>query len=77
VSAAGWWSVNPKVSAFAEGMTMGRLSGSGSGTAGNWVDGGLTYLINERLQVDPRVGHGVGSEASTERFFGVGLARRW
>ena len=77
VSTAGWWSVNPKVSAFVEGMTMGRLSGSGSGTAGNWVDGGLTYLINDRLQLDARAGHGLGSETSTERFFGVGFARRW
>jgi hypothetical protein len=77
LSSAGWWAVNPKISAFAEGMVMGRLSGSGSGTAGNWVDGGLTYLFNDRFQVDARVGHGLGSETSTERFFGVGLAKRW
>jgi hypothetical protein len=77
LSAAGWWSVNPKVSAFGEGMTMGRLSGNGSGTAGNWVDGGLTYLLNDRFQLDARVGRGVGSETSSETFFGVGLARRW
>jgi hypothetical protein len=77
MSVAGWWSVNPKVSTFAEGMQIGRLSGSGSGTAGSFVDGGVTYLINDRLQLDARIGRGVGSETSTERFFGAGLARRW
>lgn len=76
-SVAAWWSVNPKISVFAEGMQIGRLSGSGSGTAGSIVDGGITYLINDRLQLDARVGHGVGSETSPERFFGAGLARRW
>lgn len=77
LSTAAWWSVNPKVSVFAEGMAMGRLSGSGSGTAGNWIDGGVTYLINDRFQLDARAGHGLGSETSSEKFFGVGLARRW
>jgi hypothetical protein len=77
LSTAGWWAVNPKVSAFTEGMIVGRMSGSGSGTAGNWVDGGVTYLINERLQIDARIGRGVGSETSSERFLGVGFAQRW
>src|SRR5437899_74982 len=43
-SAAAWWSVNPRVSVFVEGLAIGRVSGSGSGTAGNDVDGGVTYL---------------------------------
>lgn len=77
LSTAAWWSVNPRISAFAEGLTIGRASGSGSGTAGNDVDAGLTYLINDRLQLDARIGRGVGSETSSERFIGVGFARRW
>jgi hypothetical protein len=77
LSTAGWWAVNPKISAFAEGMVLrGTLGGGGSGTKGNWVDGGLTYLVNDRFQLDARVGHGLG-ETKTERFFGVGLAKRW
>jgi hypothetical protein len=76
-SVAGWWSVNPHVSLFAEGLAIGRVSGSGSGTAGNNVDGGATYLLTDRLQIDVRVGRGLGSETSRERFIGAGFARRW
>ena len=74
---ASWWALNPRVSVFAEGLAVGRVSGGGSGTAGNNVDGGATYLINDRFQLDVRVGRGLGSETSSERFVGVGLARRW
>lgn len=76
-SLAAWWSVNARVSVFAEGLTIGRVSGSGSGTAGTFVDGGVTYLINDRFQLDVRLGRGVGSETSTDRFIGAGFARRW
>ena len=76
-SVAGWWSVNPKVSIFVEGLGIGRVSGSGSGTSGNDVDGGITYLVSDRFQLDIRAGRGVGSETSHERFIGAGFARRW
>jgi hypothetical protein len=76
-SLASWWAVNPRVSLFAEGMAIGRVSGSGSGTAGDDVDGGVTYLVGDRLQLDLRVGRGLGGESSTERFIGAGFARRW
>ena len=77
VSAASWWAINPRLSVFAEGLAIGRVHGSGSGTAGNDVDGGLTFLINDRLQLDVRVGRGLGSETGSERFVGAGLAKRW
>jgi outer membrane putative beta-barrel porin/alpha-amylase len=76
-SVASWWSVNSRVSLFAEGLVIGRVSGSGSGTTGNDVDGGVTYLINPRFQFDVRVGRGFGSATSSERFVGAGFARRW
>ena len=76
-SVAGWWSLNPKVSLFVEGLSLGRVSGSGAGTAGNAVNGGATWLLNDRLQLDVRVGRGIGSELSRERFVGAGFARRW
>jgi hypothetical protein len=76
-SLAGWWAVNPRVSLFGEGLTIGRVSGSGSGTSGNDIDGGVTYLVNDRFQLDVRVGTGIGSETSHERFIGAGFARRW
>jgi hypothetical protein len=77
LSAASWWAINPRVSVFAEGLAIGRVRGSGSGTAGNDVDAGITFLINDRLQLDVRVGRGLGSETGSERFAGVGLAKRW
>jgi len=76
-SVAGWWAVSPRVSVFAEGLTIGRVHGSGPGTSGNDVDGGFTVLITDRFQVDVRAGHGLGSETSHEQFIGAGLARRW
>lgn len=77
VSVAAWWAVNPRISIFGEGLASGRVSGSGTGTAGNDVDAGVTFLINDRFQLDARVGRGLGSETSTERFIGIGFARRW
>jgi hypothetical protein len=77
VSAASWWAINPRVSVFAEGLATGRVRGSGSGTAGNDVDGGITFLVNDRFQLDVRIGRGLGSETGSERFFGAGLAKRW
>ena len=74
---AGWWAVNSQVSLFIEGLSIGPVSGSGAGTAGNAVNGGVTLLLNDRLQLDLRVGRGIGSELSRERFFGAGFARRW
>lgn len=77
VSMASWWAVNPRVSVFAEALSSGRVAGSGAGISGNDVDGGVTYLLNDRFQLDLRVGRGIGSETSSERFIGVGFARRW
>jgi hypothetical protein len=76
-SVAGWWALNPSVSLFVEGLGIGRLSGAGTGTAGNYFDGGFTYLLNDRFQLDIRFGHGVGSETAQESFIGAGFARRW
>jgi Putative MetA-pathway of phenol degradation len=76
-SVASWWSVNPRVALFVEGLAIGRISGSGSETAGRDVDGGITWLVTDRFQLDVRAGRGFGTETSSERFIGAGLARRW
>jgi hypothetical protein len=76
-SVASWWSVNPRASVFVEGLVYRRISGSGSGTAARDADAGFTWLVTDRFQLDLRAGRGFGSESSTERFAGVGLARRW
>ena len=76
-SAAGWWALNPRVSLFGEAYVF-TLAGDQNGSFGGGdVDAGVTYLVNDRLQLDARVGHGVIGLASDERFIGVGFARRW
>ncbi|MGH7619690.1 MAG: transporter, partial [Gemmatimonadaceae bacterium] len=74
-SLALWYAATPRVSLFGEGLAVGRLRGGA--TAGNDLDAGITFLINDRCQIDLRAGHGVGSETSQERFVGLGLAKRW
>ncbi len=76
-SVAGWWAVSPKVSVYGEGLSIGRVSGNGGGASSNDIDAGATYLLNDRFQIDVRVGRGVGSALSRERFIGAGFARRW
>jgi outer membrane putative beta-barrel porin/alpha-amylase len=77
LSTAIWYAANPRVSLFAEGFVVGYSSGSAGLTGNDDVDGGITYLINDRLQLDARVGHGVGVASETHKFIGVGLAKRW
>lgn len=77
LSTAGWWAVNPSISLFGEGMLSEQL-GDDNGTFGASIaDAGVTYLLNDRFQVDVRAGHGVSGFQSSERFVGVGFARRW
>lgn len=76
-SIAAWYAVNHRTSVFVEGLGIARVHGSGTGTSGNYVDGGVTFLVNDRFQLDVRAGHGVGSVTSHERFVGAGVSRRW
>ena len=75
VSVALWYSVNPRVSVFGEEISVRRLGGSASPS--NDVDAGITYLINDRFQLDFRAGHGFESASGSERFVGAGFASRW
>ena len=70
-----WYAVSPQVSVFGEGIAVRTLSGSA--LPSNDLDAGITYLINDRLQVDLRAGRGVGSVSTTERFIGAGFSKRW
>ena len=74
-SLATWYAATPRVSLFAEGLRVHHLSGPAN--VSSYVDGGLTVLFGERLQLDARIGRGVGSPVAGERFVGVGLARRF
>lgn len=73
-SMALWFAASPKVSFFGEGMVVGRVGGVA--TAANYLDDGVTYLLSSQLQADVRFGHGLGANASHERFVGAGLAWR-
>ena len=76
-SAAGWWALNPRVSLFGEAYVFSDVGDIPGTHGGATVDAGATYLVNDRLQVDVRAGHGLVGLGSDERFLGVGLARRW
>ncbi len=73
-SAALWFAASPKVSLYGEGLLIGRVGGVA--TSAKYVDGGIAYLLTSQLQADFRFGHGIGDNASKERFFGAGLAWR-
>ena len=63
------------VSLFAEGISTRTIDGVLAPS--NYIDGGGTLLLNDRFQVDLRIGRGVGSGSPNEHFIGLGLARRW
>ena len=75
VSTALWYTVSEKVSVFLEGISTRSLGGTA--LSSNAVDSGITYLVNDRFQVDYRIGHGFGIASSQEKFFGVGFALRF
>ena len=75
LSLALWYAVNPRVSVFGEENSVRALGGSA--LPSNDADAGITYLINDRFQIDVRAGHGFGGVSGSERFVGAGLARRW
>ncbi|MGC4042928.1 MAG: hypothetical protein QM758_03920 [Armatimonas sp.] len=62
------YTVNPKVSLFAEVFSQGD---------GQWVDGGVTLLSGKDVQLDLNAGVGLQRGNRNKNFVGVGLARRW
>lgn len=47
------------------------------GPSKKYVNGGLTYLINDDFQLDARLGYGLGNGDERNQFFGFGAARRF
>ena len=70
-----WYSANPRVSLFGEGLSVRSLYAGA--LPSNVLDAGATYLINDRSQLDVRAGHGVGSTSGSERYIGAGFTQRW
>jgi hypothetical protein len=74
-SVATWYAATPRVSFFAELLNSSVLGASAPVTT--YVDGGVTFLVSPRLQLDFRVGRGARGDVTSERFVGAGIARRW
>jgi len=65
--------IRPRVSVFVE--AFGSTGLSAAGPPGNSLDGGVTWLLRDNLQLDLAAGAGV-SEAADDWFAGVGLSLR-
>lgn len=61
----------PKLSGFTEFYAL--LPNSKDGDAACYVDTGVTYLLDPRVQLDARIGIGLGGEADTF-YTGVGIS---
>lgn len=67
-------SVTDRVGSYLE--WFGFTPAGKGGPNANYLNGGLTYLVNDDFQLDLRAGIGLNS-ASPNHFVGVGAARRW
>lgn len=56
---------------------FGFVPESENGPNASFFSGGLTYLINDDLQLDARVGVGVFNADSPDYFTGLGVSWRW
>ncbi|BCM92093.1 hypothetical protein IAD21_03972 [Abditibacteriota bacterium] len=65
------FTLSPKTGAFAELYAEG-----GDGPTQKYVDGGFTYLLNPRTQLDASAGVGLGNDAGgPDYFYAVGVSR--
>lgn len=56
--------------------TYGFSEETPDGDSTQYADTGLTFSLNDNLQLDARIGFGL-NDPSPERFVGVGIAARW
>jgi hypothetical protein len=71
---AGSYAVTSKIGAFAE--YAGSQLTTGASTRTEYVDAGFTFVPVASVQLDVRVGQGLNG-AADDRFFGLGVTRRW
>lgn len=71
---AGWYTLTPKLSAFAE-YGGSRLADDAS-TKLQYFDAGIALVPVPAIQLDLRVGHGMNG-VKHDNYVGVGLTRRW
>jgi hypothetical protein len=71
---AGWYTLSPRLSAFAE-YGGSRLADDAASHL-QYFDAGLAVVPLPAIQLDLRVGHGVNG-ASNDHYVGLGVSRRW
>jgi len=71
---SGGISITDRLGSFLEWYGFSEETNDGPST--HYVDGGVTWLINNDLQVDARVGTGL-NDADPDWFVGVGAGVRW
>lgn len=69
------FSLNKKIGAYTEWFALFPLGSNGAKNE-HYINGGFTYLINNDLQFDVRVGWGL-NDASEDFFAGAGLSVRF
>jgi hypothetical protein len=68
------FTLSDRVGAYAE--YFGLYPNAEHSDAAHSINGGVTYLVHDNLQLDARIGAGLNEEAD-DFFAGVGLAVRW
>lgn len=74
-SATAGMSLTDKVGAYTEWFAF-FPSGNTVASSEHYIDGGLTYLFNDDVQCDVRIGKGL-NEASDDYFAGARISRRY
>ncbi|QDU62293.1 hypothetical protein Pan216_31600 [Planctomycetes bacterium Pan216] len=73
---AGFSLIEDKLGAFTEWFALVPVAANGGERTQHYFDGGFTYLVNNNLQFDIRVGVGL-NEASDDFFTGTGAIARF
>ena len=74
VSTSFGFTISPRWGSFLE--YYGSFPGTRGGPNANFVDTGLSYLINDNLAADVQIGKGING-IPNEFFWGTGLSVRW
>jgi hypothetical protein len=69
------YAVTEKMSVFGEVYWLSKTGASSGGA--NFFDGGTTYMIDPKTQLDLNAGVGLSGDAKNGYFIGAGVVRRW
>lgn len=75
-SASFGFDLSERVGAYAEVYAFNRTERAGKSQ--KFINGGLAYALNPELQLDARVGFGLGNDTGgSDYFYGVGVSQRF